>query len=283
MAHFDPIIETKDDGLFIPDVGEWSIEKYKLVGGYCEIFSTGMKDKWNQLVYIDLFAGAGYSRIKGTGKVLYSSSLIALSVPYPFTKYILCEKDPERFAALEDRVRRDFPNRNVALICGDSNENIDQVIEAIPRFRRGNTLLPFCFVDPFSLNLKFSTIKALGGNSLMDFLILQALHMDANRNFAVYLEEENEKIADYLGMPDWRERFKEKGLPTRKDFVRFLAEQYEKQMASINYKTAGKRHQIRSRAKNLPLYYLAFYSKHPRGNEFFDNVNHYLNPQGKLF
>ena len=59
MDKFNPQIEVKPDGLFTPIVREWSLEKYKLVGSYCDIFTNGMKNKWNQLVYVDLFAGAG--------------------------------------------------------------------------------------------------------------------------------------------------------------------------------------------------------------------------------
>jgi hypothetical protein len=60
---FDPLIKVSDDGLLIPEVRRWSLEKYELVGSYCDIFSSGMKNKWHQRVYIDLFAGAGYARI----------------------------------------------------------------------------------------------------------------------------------------------------------------------------------------------------------------------------
>ena len=90
--NFNPIIPVDDDGLYIPEVGNWSDEKYKLVGGYCEIFTSGMKNLWDSLVYIDLFAGAGYARIKGTNKIRMSSALIALSVNHKFSKYIFCEK-----------------------------------------------------------------------------------------------------------------------------------------------------------------------------------------------
>ena len=37
----------------------------------------------------------------------------------------------------------------------------------------------------------------------MDFLILQALHMDANRNFEKYMKDENQRISNYLGMENW--------------------------------------------------------------------------------
>ena len=153
--NFNPQIQVEPDGYFTPEVREWSLEKYKLVGSYCHIFTNGMKNKWDQLVYIDLFAGAGYAKIKESTKIYRSSALLAMSIPHPFTKYILCEQDPERFEALSARVKRDFSHLNVELIKGDSNTNIALVQKAIPRYGKGNTLLPFCFVDPYSLNLNF--------------------------------------------------------------------------------------------------------------------------------
>jgi three-Cys-motif partner protein len=271
IIHFDPLMNVPDDGLFTPEVRSWSLEKYNLVGCYCDIFTSGMKNKWDQLIYIDLFAGAGYSKIKETGKVYKSSALIAMSVPNPFTKYILCEQDPERFEALKTRVERDFSHLNYELILGDSNQNIDPVLNSIPNFKRGNTLLPFCFVDPYSLDLSFSTIAKLGKN-LMDFLILQALHMDANRNFEKYFKDENQKVANYLGNDQWRDDLEKDECANRKDFVKFLADQYQIKMISLGYKPEKHMHQIRSNEKNLPLYYLAFYSKHERGEDYFTKV-----------
>src|ERR1043165_7534978 len=105
-SKFNPLVPVEDDGLIIPEVGVWGEKKYKLVGGYCEIFTTGMKYKWDNLVYIDLFAGAGFARIKRTNKILMSSAMIALSVSNKFAKYVLCEEDPEKLAALKTRVAK---------------------------------------------------------------------------------------------------------------------------------------------------------------------------------
>jgi len=176
MEKFNPHIIVEPDGNYTPEVRSWSLEKYKLVGSYCDIFTNGMKGRWDQLVYIDLFAGAGYSKIIESGKTYLSSALIAMSIPIPFSKYILCEEDSERFQALKARVEKDYSHLNVTLINGDSNRIIDNVLASIPPFKKGNTLLPFCFVDPYSLNLHFRTIEVLGSKRLMDFLILQALH-----------------------------------------------------------------------------------------------------------
>lgn len=278
---FNPIIEVTDDGLYTPEVRVWSIDKFRLVGCYCDIFTNGMKNIWNQLIYIDLFAGAGYCKITEKNKVYLSSSLIALSLPTPFSKYILCEKDEERYNALNARVKRDFSHLNVDVIKCDSNSSVDEIISHIPKYGKGNTLLPFCFVDPFSLNLNFSTIANLGKN-LMDFLILQALHMDANRNFEKYIKEENHRITEYLGIKDWREVYEKDGSKNKKDFVKFLAEQYQHNMVKLGYLENKVMHQIRSNEKNLPLYYLSFYSKHKKGIEFFTKIEKYCSPQQKL-
>jgi three-Cys-motif partner protein len=179
---FEPIILEDDDSLFIPEVGQWADEKYKLVGGYCDIFTAGMKNKWENLVYVDLFAGAGYAKIKNTNKIRRSSALIALSTPAKFNKYILCEQDEKCFKALKDRVGRHFPDANVEYILGDSNRKIDDIINAIPKHSFEERVLRFCFVDPFSMNLEFKTIEKLAQVGKIDFLILLALPMDGNRN-----------------------------------------------------------------------------------------------------
>jgi len=43
MIPFNPLMKVDDDGQYIPEARAWSPEKYKLVGSYCDIFTTGMK------------------------------------------------------------------------------------------------------------------------------------------------------------------------------------------------------------------------------------------------
>ena len=84
-------INIIDDGLIIPDVGLWSLKKYELVKNYARIFSTSMKNKWDCRVYIDLYAGAGYSKIRDNSKIVQASPLLAIDIPDRFDKYIFCE------------------------------------------------------------------------------------------------------------------------------------------------------------------------------------------------
>ncbi len=273
--NFDPIIYVKDDRLITPEIGIWSLEKYQLLGGYCDIFTKGMRKHWKNLVYLDLFAGAGYSKIRENGNIVKSSPLISLSIPTKFDTYIFCEENGEYFDALSRRVDKE-EKTSVNLFKGDCNEEIIKIKSVMPNYSKDNTVLTFSFFDPYHLNLHFDTIKSLA-NDLVDFLILQALHMDANRNLMNYMDENSEKVELYLGNKNWREEWKKlKLLP--KDFVKFLADQYDLKMKELGYLTAI-RHPIRLPDKNVPLYYLTFYSKHKRGLDFFKKVDDYSTNQ----
>ncbi|HEY6503674.1 MAG TPA: three-Cys-motif partner protein TcmP [Chitinophagaceae bacterium] len=279
---FNPIIPVEDDGLIIPEVGAWGETKYKLVGGYCEIFTTGMKNKWDSLVYIDLFAGAGYAKIKGSNRIIKSSALIALSVSRKFNQYVFCEENEERINALKSRVAREFPDANVQYVAGDSNQSIDKIISILVKGNSGNSILRFCFVDPFSLNLDFETIEQLSKIGKIDFLILLALLMDANRNFVYYIEENSTKIEKFIKNSKWREPFQKADIHSS-DFIKFLSDQYDQNMKNLGYVEPVDKHRVKIDDKNIPLYYLAFYSKNPRGNDFYKKVEKYLSSQQSLF
>lgn len=281
---FNPIIPVGEDGLITPEVGAWSETKYKLLGGYCEIFTTGMKNLWDNLVYIDLFAGAGYAKIKDSNKIRMTSALIAMSVSHKFNKYILCEKEEANILALQERVKRHFPELydKVEFIIGDSNENVEKIVSLIPKHSKEEKVLRFCFVDPFSLNLRFKTIKTLSGVGKIDFLILLASYMDANRNLIYYINDSSKKVEEFIDDANWRDPFK-KGIISSNDFIKFLAERYDENMKKIDYKEPVRKHQVKIGGINVPLYYLAFYSKHERGNDFYQKVEKYLSNQSTLF
>ena len=85
---------VENDGLPCPVVGSWAETKYRLLALYDELFSMGMKYKWDQRVYIDLYAGAGYARVKGTKKGSEQETVRA----YPFIEF---GSEPVPVAALE--------------------------------------------------------------------------------------------------------------------------------------------------------------------------------------
>ena len=264
-----------NDDLYTPEVGSWAETKYRLVRMYNELFSTGMKKLWHKRVYIDLFAGAGKARIRKSNKTVLASPLLALNVPDKYDRYIFCDEDQRNIEALKARVAKEYSNIDVKFIVGDCNEKIEDILALIPRPSSTNRVLSFCFVDPFSLNIEFETIKKLS-QYLMDFLILLALSMDANRNESIYVDENNLRIDKFLGITDWRPRW-EMARQINQSFRKFLALEYANQMANLRYKKDSLRTMIemRSEDNNLPLYHLAFYSRDPKGYQFWKEVRKY--------
>ncbi len=278
--NFDPIIVVEPDGLELHHSHIWSEQKYKLVGGYCDIFTRAMRKDWEILVYVDLYSGPGYTQIIESGKILKTSPLLALSLPVPFDVYIFCDENKNYLSALSKRVSREFPDKEANFIVGDCNKIIDAIKNLIPAHSKTKRVLTFCFADPFDLNLEFNTIKGLSSNKLVDLLILQAYYMDANRNYENYLNEDNDKIAKFLGDNYWRKKFQESEFYPN-NFVQFLTNAYDLNMKELKY-LDPLRNSIKLPFKNVKLYYLSFYSKHPRGNDLYKKVQIYADDQMDL-
>jgi three-Cys-motif partner protein len=272
-------LRVKDDGLMTPEVRGWAETKYRLLALYDELFSTGMKNKWDQRVYLDLYAGAGYSRIGGTSNFLKASPVIALTVTHPFDKYIFCEGREDLLDALKARVKRIGPQASVAYILGDCDAQIEDIYKQIPKGSSTNRVLSLCLVDPFDFGLKFETLRRLS-TVFMDFVVLLAIGMDANRNYEHYVEGASTKIDEALGNMEWRERWKAVGV-RRSDFRSFLAGEFCTSMESLGYlkKPLDRMKLVRSVEKNLPLYYLALFSRSEMAFRFWDDVLKYSTDQ----
>lgn len=275
---------VEDDGLLTPEVGAWGERKYRLVAIYAEMFATSMKDKWDCRVYIDLFAGAGRAKLRGSTAIVPASPLLALGIPNKFDKYIFCEQDEAKLSALKERTASLAPTAPVEFVPGDVNANVKQVLALIPPHRTDFKVLCFCFADPYRVrNLRFETIRTLS-KKYVDFLVLIPNYMDANRNLERYLAESNTALDEFLGSTDWRKEWKAAQL-RREKFPRFLADTFGRHMAKERYLYNGLQETvpIRSDERNLPLYVLMFFSRHPLGATFWKQAMKSSTDQRELF
>jgi three-Cys-motif partner protein len=273
--------EPIDDGFVIPEVGGWAETKYRLLSLYDTLFSSGMRHKWDKRIYIDLYAGAGINRIRGTQRLVYGSPLLALQVNHPFDKYIFCEKHRQNIDALRTRTKKLSADADVHFIEGDCNAKVSEILSAIPQASQQSTVLSLCLVDPYNLGIKFDTIARLG-QRFTDFLVLLALYMDANRNYSTYIKETSTKVGDLLGDTTWRSRWL-KAQFSSVSFPRFVADEYAKRMSELGYLPTPRMKEVRSFEKNLPLYHLAIFSRHSRAYEFWGEVLKYSTDQLGMF
>ena len=141
-------------------------------------------------------------------------------------------------------------------------------------------MLSFCFLDPYRMNdLKFTTIERLSERR-MDFLVLIPSGMDANRNEHVYSRDDKHVLDEFLGDTSWRTRWTRDD-PDRETFEKFVVQEFSKSMARLGYIAPhiNDTATIHSHDKNLLLYRLALYSKHPLGDKFWKQARKYADPQ----
>jgi three-Cys-motif partner protein len=267
------------DNLALPEVGSWTEEKHRLVSLYATLFSKGMKKKWGKRVYVELHAGAGYSRIRGTQRVILGSPLRALAAEQPFDKYVFCEALPKNLEALRARVHLHFPHADVAYVAGDCDAKVSDILREIPKGSKDNTVLTLCFADPYDIGLKFRTIDALSVR-FIDFLVLLAVYSDANRAYKRYVMEDAVKVDDFLGSKTWRERWRT-AEANGVLFPKFLAEEFAASMEALGYlpTPVHRMKRVRSDEKNLPLYYIALFSRKQLAHDFWDDALKYRTDQ----
>lgn len=188
----------KDDGLLIPEVGQWSFDKHYFLQRYVHAFTTAMKGKWGELHYIDLFAGAGIERLKNSKQLDWGSPLIAARAPKPFDCLHLCELRKKKYEALCTRVARFGIGSQV--LHGDANEKAVEIAASIP-----SDCLSLAFLDPYGLHLDYSTLEILA-QIRADLIIFFPDYLDVLRNWECnYLWNPDSNLDRCLGPgADWR-------------------------------------------------------------------------------
>lgn len=239
-----------------------------------------MKHKWDNRVFIDIFSGPGKSKLLKNASIYAGSPWISLTAKDAFDKYIFCELKPRKFEALKNRVEKFFPDKNVVLINGDVNLNVTSILNEIPKGTSDNKVLSLCLVDPFNIgSLKFNTITSLN-NGYMDFFVLIPSFMDVRRNQTRYFRPSDTSIDTFLGDKDWRSKWAQEE-PKGIKIGLFILDQFGQKMKNLGflYERPDKALTIFVTSKNVPLYHLYLFSKHPRGVQFWEETKKYFSDQ----
>lgn len=270
----------EDDGLHLPEVGQWSDEKYRQIAFYSGLFSKAMKGYWSERVYVDLFAGAGLARVRPDMQVVPGTPLLALGVEEQFDRYIFCEASPTRADALEARIAARFPESDTQVLRVDVNREVNQVVRAVTQNNQAGDLLALFVVDPFALNnVQFSTIRLLA-EIRSDFIVLIPAWMDGNRNILHYFDANDTTLDTYLGQSEWRERWYAAREGNSDTFGRFIGDEFTKQMRTLGFEHGGIENAMVVRnSRNSPLYYLVLYSRHPLAERFWNESRRYAHRQ----
>lgn len=166
--------------------GDWTQDKLRAVKKYLDAYVRVMKNQpYFETSYIDAFAGTGSVTMRlssddaqlalpelaaeGVRRYLVGSARQALEVVPPFSQYVFIEQDSDNVARLEQMTRcfpdlsdrilvtRDDANRRVRAICDEWD------------WRKNRAVL---FLDPFGMQVDWSTIEAIARTQAIDLWYL---------------------------------------------------------------------------------------------------------------
>jgi three-Cys-motif partner protein len=193
------------DGLPAPEVGRWAEEKHRVLREYLR-FHSHPRRQWlnhprqNGATYVDLFCGAGMSRIEDTDRFVDGSPLVAWKASVedgaPFTKVLIADHDQSLREPCAERLRR--AGAPVVELEGEAVAAAKSLASHLNPYG-----LHFAFLDPYSLGqLSFELIRIFAAYKHVDILA-HVSAMDLFRNFRVELNGERGEFDDFA--PGWRE------------------------------------------------------------------------------
>lgn len=141
--------------------GPWAFKKLLVVDYYIDIFTNIAKCHFKNVVYFDLLAGCGFTRIDDYDEIVAGSALLSMISPRTlksgerrsFDSIVLVEKDLKKCASLE----KILPNSDV--ICEDCNSIM--VKNEIEEKMKADDSIYLAFVDPERIEIHWSTLETL--------------------------------------------------------------------------------------------------------------------------
>jgi three-Cys-motif partner protein len=256
--------QTGSDGLPVRVSGDWIRRKHHYLDRYCAITAVGMKNAFSERVFVDVMAGPGLCKIKGTGEEHPGSPFIALK--HPFTKFVFVESDPNLAAALQKRIA-DHPKAELCEVI--PRDWTAEVRAGHLTFDRG---LVVAFVDPTGIKqVPWSAMqRLLTSNRKIDMLTTVQYAMGITLNVYQYVEAPSEQttaLDTFLGEPDWR------AWPCDRTDAAFTARVINRWIEKLTDLGFQGSRQITVEANSNPLYRLALFSRHPKADEFWQKIS----------
>ncbi len=250
------------------ECGIWTIEKLFFLSNYLAQFTQAMigHPRFSEFIYVDMFSGSGICQVSEGGRARRypGSSLLAAGCEKSFSKLLYIDENTENIKALETRVER-LGTASAAFFL---NRDVNTVIEELRGYIPPKSL-SVVFIDPYSLQISYESIRKLTSNRQMDLIILFADRMDIGRNVEKYYYGNTGSKLDYfLGTDtDWRTEWDALQNRTIANVCELFADIYLDQLEKIGF--------VHSRKKIIsgrqgPLYRLIYASKHELGLKFWD-------------
>ena len=143
----------------------WTVLKLVFLKLYVPLYTAIIKKYYDNMVYIDLYAGSGLNNYEGyEDAFLPGSPIIAWSyADISFDKMYLVEIDSKRKSKLESRLKLvTSSSERFKVICDDANKAVHDILNEVSKVKSTHYL---AFIDPTGImQVKWPTLQALFGS-----------------------------------------------------------------------------------------------------------------------
>lgn len=258
-------------------VGRWAAAKLDALEDYLKFYGTALSKQTFTRVYIDAFAGACITKVRGSGVTLEPSPFFeeeddteaqeefilgspvrALNVPNGFHRHYFFDLDETRAETLREVTKG---RTDVTVQVGDCNPLIQKLAPSL----KSRNIRGVAFLDPYGAHLEWSTLVALASTDTMEVVINFPLAMAINR-LITRSGNVPERWADQLtacfGTDEWHkiaysrqvDLFGNEVVTKNGDVAERLLDFYVDRLNGL-FPYVAKPHLIRN-TKSAPLYYL---------------------------
>jgi three-Cys-motif partner protein len=268
--------------------GSWTEKKLDCVQKYLRAYTTIMSKQRFRFAYIDAFAGTGYRELEDeethqilipelieeeTESFLKGSVQRALQITPHFHKYLLVEKNKKKCKELK-RTIKSYPDikDRIEIINRDANEYLSDICRLDWSGHRA-----VLFLDPFGMQVKWSTIESIAKTKAIDMWLLFPLGIGVSRLLKKNGQIKNSlksKLDDVFGTQDWFNEFyrvtiedtlfgSENKIKKDVDFEK-IAKYFTTRLKMIFNRVSEIPAKL-DNSKNVPLFLLCFAAGNPIG------------------
>jgi three-Cys-motif partner protein len=248
----------QDDGFVTTAAEPWFKVKVQLIQQYFESFITNVSGKVNDIVFVDLYSGSGLYSIGHQKQLFPSAALASLQYELPVSKWIFCEQSSENAKALKIRVNKYFRGKNVVIFESKPEQLIDKFRSYVPQSKGAYKVAVFCVVDPFSIDIPFSTLSYLQGLGF-SFLIPYTFSLGSRLDYRFYRKDQKERLARFLG--GFRDVDSFEDVKSNVEFYKKLVKIHQNNLLMLGLNTSFTVHKLDSGLMELPYYYMGLFSK----------------------
>ena len=198
--------------------GQHTEIKLSVVAGYLRAYTRALRPHWQNLWYIDAFAGTGSRTVRVSARdgdlvddpvpeqveERKGSARIAIEIEPAFDRLVFMEQNRRHCAALH-ALKDEFRDRDISIVEGDANKLIQGEI-AWSGWRKTRAVM---FLDPYGMTVEWETLKAIANTKAIDvwyLFSLSGLYRQAARRADAIDDAKRQAISRMLGTDEWEER-----------------------------------------------------------------------------